>query len=176
MYAPVPVYEFCTTTSWSECRFYNSFINRKYFFVAKSTDNYINSFRLAGTSSYPPSFDSNTTFYKTQLYVTQPGNSRYLYQYSNVRTSSPNFASAIYPSTSTKAIQPSIFGSFLETYNTSMIVSVYMAGKKIYVSSRDYGEYRGSFIKVTFSGLTNLKGCSATLKTRTVNMDSPFYC
>ena len=57
-----------------------------------------------------------------------------------------------------------------------MIVSVYMAGKKIYVSSRDYGEYRGSFIKVTFSGLTNLKGCSATLKTRTVNMDSPFYC
>ena len=176
MYAPVPVNEFCTTTSWSYCRIYDSFINRKYFFVAKSTSSSISSFRISGTSSYPPAIDVATSFYNTLLYVTQPGNSRYLYSYSNARTSSPNFASAIYPQTNSKAIQPSMFGSFLETYNTSMIVSVYLPGRKIYSVSRDYGQYRGSFIKVSFSGLTNLKGCSATLKARPINMDAPFYC
>ncbi len=51
-----------------------------------------------------------------------------------------------------------------------------MAGKKMYSTSRNYGQYQGSFIKVTFSSLTNLKGCSATLKARPVNMDFPFYC
>lgn len=54
-------------------------------------------------------------------------------------------------------------------------MSVYLAGKKLY-ASRNYGQYQGAFIKVTISGLTNLKGCSATLKTRPINMDSPFFC
>lgn len=57
-----------------------------------------------------------------------------------------------------------------------MIVSVYLPGKKFYANSINYGHYRGSFFKVTFSGLTNLKGCSATLKNRPINMDTPLMC
>jgi hypothetical protein len=176
MYAPVPVYEFCTTTSWSQCRFYDSFINRKYFFVAKSASSSISTFRITGTSSYPPAFDASSSFYNTLLYVTQPSNSRYLYSNSNPRTASPNLASVIYPQTNSRSINPSMFGSFLETYNTSMIVSVNFPSRTIYSVFRDYGQYRGSFIKVSFTGLTNLKGCSATLRNRPINMDAPFYC
>jgi len=69
-----------------------------------------------------------------------------------------------------------MFGSFLQAYNSSIIISANMAGKKIYSNKINYGQYRGSLIKVTISGLTNLKGCSATLKARPINMDSPFYC
>jgi len=176
MLAPVPVSEFCTTTSWSECRVYDTFINRRFFFVAKSDSNSISNFRIAGTSSYPPAIDQDTGFHDTLLYVTQPVHSRYLFGYSNPRTSSPNLASIMSQSTSTKVIQPSMFGSFLETYNSSIIVSAYLPGRKIYSNSRTSGPFRGSHIKVTFTGFTNLKGCSATLKARPISLDSPFYC
>lgn len=176
MYAPVPVQEFCSTSSWSECRIYDSFINRRYFFVARSTSGSISSFRITGTSLFPPSFDFSTSFYNTLVYVSEPSNNRYQYSHTNARTSSPSLSSVITPSTSTRTIVPSMFGSFLETYNTSIVLSVSIVGKRIYSNSRDYGQYRGSFFKVTFTGLTNLRGCAATLRNRPINMDSPFYC
>ena len=174
MYAPMPVTAFCSNGAFSFCRIYDSFITRRYFVVTKSTSNYISSWTISGsTAAFPPSFDASNTFYNTLLYVTQPTYSRYLSSYSNSRS---NFNSIISPSTNTKAIQPSMFGSFLETYNSSIIVSVYLAGKKLYANSRNYGQYQGDYIKVTISGLTNLKGCASTLKTRPINMDSPLIC
>jgi hypothetical protein len=113
MYAPVPTQDFCNNWSWSVCRFYDQFINRRYFFVAKSTSSSIASFRIQGNSAFPPSRDSATGFYDTLLYMTDVGNSRYYYQYSNARTSSPNLPSVMSPSTNTKDIKPSMFGSFL---------------------------------------------------------------
>ncbi len=173
MYAPKPVSEFCSSASFSECRAYDTFINRKYFFVAKSASSSISSWNIAGTSAFPPSVDNTNTNYQTLIYITDPTYSRYLSSYSNSRSA---LSSIISPSTGTKSIQPSMFSSLLETYNSSIIASVYLAGKKLYSNTRNYGSYRGSFMKVTFSGLTNLKGCAATLKTRPINLDFPLYC
>lgn len=174
MYAPMPVTSFCNSGSFSYCRVYDQFINRRYFVVTKSTSSSISSWTFSGASAaFPPSFDASSSFYNTLLYVTQPSYSRYLSSYSNSRST---LNSIISPSTNTKAIQPSMFGSFLETYNSSIVVSVYLGGKKFYAYTRNYGQYQGSFIKVTFTSFTNLKGCSASLKSRPINMDSPLLC
>ena len=169
----MPVTSFCNSGSYSYCRVYDSFINRRYFVITKSTSNYISAWTFSGSAAFPPSFDISNTFYDTLLYVTQPSYSRYLSSYSNSRSS---LNTIISPSTNTKSIQPSMFGTFLETYNSSIVVSVYLSGKKLYANNRDIGQYKGSYIKVTFTGFTNLKGCSVTLKNRPINLDHPLFC
>jgi hypothetical protein len=70
MYAPQPSTDFCTTNSWSYCRIYTSFVNRRFYFVAKSTSSGTSSFRITGTTNFPPSIDFTSTNYPTLLYWT----------------------------------------------------------------------------------------------------------
>jgi len=57
-----------------------------------------------------------------------------------------------------------------------MTVAVSLSGKTLYSFLRNTGQYRGSFVKVTFTSLSTLTGCSATLQNRDNNIDYPFIC
>lgn len=70
MYAPVPVASFCNSGSFTHCRIYDSFINRRYFMVAKSSSGWISSWTIAGTSGFAPTLDADSNYYDTLLYVT----------------------------------------------------------------------------------------------------------
>jgi hypothetical protein len=51
-----------------------------------------------------------------------------------------------------------------------------MNGKTLYAKSMNYGAYRNSYIKITFSGFTSIFGCGVTLRNRARSLQSPFLC
>ena len=54
--------------------------------------------------------------------------------------------------------------------------SVNLNGKTLYSNKRNYGQYQGSFMRLTMSGFSSLFGCGATLSNRLASLTAPFYC
>jgi len=136
--------------------------------------------RWNGTCNQPYSHDSSSSFYTTYIgWGPSTADNRYYHVYTrNIGTS---YLSASTPSTS---ITPPIYGSNLGVtissvpsgHPTSLTLAVNLNGKTIYSSSATYGQYRGSFIKLTLSGFSSLFDCGATLRNRPRSLDNPFYC
>ena len=107
-----------------------------------------------------PSDDKNNG-YNTR-YIAWAHPTSYYYTHSNSITRSTSLT----PSTPAQGITESLFGSALDSQASGFIITVNMNGRTLYRYKTDYGEYRGSFIKVLMSGFTNIYGCGVTLKNR----------
>ena len=151
------------------CRAYTSFISRTYYIVAQYSGSTY-TIRLADNTYYPPSVDSSSSYY-TWLINYGVQNARYYHTWSSSHSSGQ-----IYPATATYALSPTLYGSTLSGYPSAYIVSANLNGKTLYSNRRNYGEYQGSFIRLTLSGFTSLFGCGATLSNRLTSLSSPFYC
>ena len=51
-----------------------------------------------------------------------------------------------------------------------------MNGKVLYSYKRDYGEYVGSFMRLTITGFSSLYAVGVTLSNRPFSRESPFFC
>jgi hypothetical protein len=135
--------------------------------------------RWNGTCVQPISDDYSSSYFTTYVGWGPSTDTRYYHVYTrNIGTS------YLSPSTPSYNIIPSIYGNNLgitlsgtpSGYPTSLIFAVNLNGKTIKSSSITYGQYRGSFIKLTLSGFSSLYSCGATLKNRPRSLDNPFYC
>lgn len=133
--------------------------------------------RLNGTVNFPLTVDSATSYMRTTMYWTDTGALDYYYaDYSNAQTSSPNIPAYLNPLSPSININPSLTGSLLSGYRTSMTMNVYMAGFTLYSKFINYGQMQGSFIKVTLPGFSTLRGCSVMMNGRPRSMLAPFIC
>jgi hypothetical protein len=147
--------------------------------VATSTSSSISYMRFNGTCYQPISDDFSSSYFTTYIGWTPSTDNRYYHVYTrNIGTG------YLSPSTPAYSITPSIYGSDLgislsgtpSGYPTSLTLSVNLNGKTIQSSSITYGQYRGSFMKLTLSGFSSLYNCGATLKNRPRSLSDPFYC
>lgn len=168
MYMPKPVTSFCQYSSFSYCRVYDSFVNRRYFVVARwsGTTTIV---RFNGTVYFPPADDAASSFYSTYIGWTETSNERYHHIWSTTRSTS-----ILSPSTPAYSYKPVMFGSNLKGYPSTFLVSINMNGNTLY--KRGEGQYEGSFIRLQMNGFTSLYGCSATLSNRPLSFSHPFYC
>ena len=176
VYALRPTTNYCDESGYfSQCRVYDSFMNRRYFVVARSSQT-TSIVRLNGTAYFPPSEDASSSFFNTLIYWTDTTNYYYIATYNNDQLSSPNVPNYLSPTSPTNDLKPSIFGSLLYTYKSSIVIGINMNGKNLYSKTTTLGGNRNSFIKVTLSGFTSLYGCAASLKNRPRSLSSPFIC
>jgi len=124
--------------------------------------------------------DFKTSFFTTYIgWGPATADNRYYHVYQ--RNIDSTYLSA---STPAYSATPPIYGSNLGVtlsgtpsgYSTSLTLAVNLNGKSIYSSSINYGQYRGSFMKLTLSGFSSLYNCGATLKNRPKSLPNPFYC
>jgi hypothetical protein len=90
--------------------------------------------------------------------------------------SSSHSTSIMYPAVPSYGIDPTLYGSNLNGHTSGFMFSINLNGKTLYSNKRNYGEYQGSFIRLTLSGFTSLFGCAATLTDRLASLNAPFYC
>ena len=168
MYMPKPVTGFCSYSSFSYCRVYDSFVNRRYFVVAQWSGT-TTTVRFNGTVYFPPADDLLSSFYGTYIGWTETSSERYYHIWSTTRSTS-----ILSPSTPAYSYKPVMFGSNLKGYPSTFLVSVNMNGNTLY--KRSQGHYEGSKIHLQMNGFTSLYGCSATLSNRPFSFSHPFYC
>ena len=161
----------CTSgNGYNTCRAYTSFINRKYYLVAERASNSIRTIRLTDTTNFPPSDDDNSGFYNYDISWAARDDRRYYSIWDSSRSS------ILSPSTPSYGINPTLYGSSLSGYQSGFIFSVNLNGKTLYSNKRNYGQYQGSFMRLTMSGFSSLFGCGATLSNRLASLTAPFYC
>ena len=170
MYMPKPVNAFCQYSSFSYCRVYTNFINRRYYVVAQWSGT-TSAIRFNGTAYFPPADDQASSFYSTYIGWTDTGSEYYRHIWSTTRSTS-----ILSGDTPTYSYTPAIFGSDLSGYSSTFLVSVNMNGKTLYSNKRDYGHFKGSFLRLTMSGFTEIYGCGVTLSNRPHSLTHPFYC
>ena len=169
MYAPKPISSFCENGNYYECRVYTSFINRKYYLVARRAAT-TTTIRFTGTAYFPPADDVSSSYYKTYIGFTYTNDRRYYHIWENTRSG------VLIPSTPTYSYKPMMFGWNLRDYSSGFLISVNMNGRTLYSKARDYGEFQGSYLKLVMSGFTSLFGCGVTLSNRPFSFYEPFYC
>lgn len=167
--APQPTQGMCNS-GFLVCRAYTSFINRRYIIVAQYSG-YTYTIRLADNTYYPPSKDAASGYYAWTINYGDPSQVRYYHTWTSSHSSG-----GIYPSNPSTAVQPSLYGTTLNGYPSAFMFYANLNGKTLYSNKRNYGEYQGSFIRLTINGLTSLFGCGATLANRLFSLSAPLYC
>lgn len=145
-------------------------MNRKYF-IAAQISAYTYTIRLTATSNFPPSTDYSSSYYGIYVGYFYPPETRYYHIYTTSRSTS-----IMYPATASYGLNPTLYGTTLSGYPSGYLVSANLNGKTLYSNKRNYGEYQGSFIRLTYSGFSSLFGCGATLSNRLYSLSAPFYC
>ena len=169
MYYPQPTASFCNS-GFSVCRVYTSFVNRRYFVVAtySGTTSVV---RFSSTIKVAPADDASAGFYNVYVaYGTNSGN-RYYGIYS--ATLGNSYVSGATP---TYSYSTGLYGSNLFGLPSQLVISANLAGVSLYNWRTDYGQFQGSYIKFTLTGLTSLYGCGATLSNRPYSFTAPLFC
>jgi len=156
-YSPKFTQSICNTASFIICRAYNSFYSRRYFLVAQTNGNayYMT---LSATLTFPQSREYSGAYYITYMGWTYNGFGYYYCQ----RTDTLD-GSYLTASTPTIGYSPSIYGSNLNGYSTSMTISVNLNGYPFYSNQRSQtnNPFSGSFMLLTMSGFSTINGCGA---------------
>lgn len=167
---PIPSSSFCSS-GYLYCRTYTSFMNRRYYIVAQVSGS-TNIIRFNLAAYYPPSVDYNSNYYTRYVGIGQPGDNYYYRKYSSSR------GMILYPaSTGTNyQVDSTLYGTTLSGRQSGFIISADLSGKKLYSNKATYGQYQGSFIRVSFNGFSDLSACGATLSNRLFSIPAPLYC
>lgn len=169
MNAPQPTTGMCNS-GFVYCRPYTSFISRRYYLVAQISAN-VYTVRFSDNAYFPPSTDSNSGYYEWVIGYAHPSEIRYYHTWSTTRSTG-----IMYPAQPSYGVDPLLYGTTLSGYPSSYIFSINLNGKTLYSNKRNYGEYQGSFIRLTYSGFSSLFGCAATISNRLFSLNSPLYC
>jgi hypothetical protein len=165
---PQPLTSFCANSNFIDCRVYQSFLNHRYYLVAKS-NLHTNIMTFSGTVIFTASRDNSASYYNSYYAWSIAG------YYYDVYNSVFNKA---YISDSSKALAyiPTMYGNDLATYPTSFIFTINANGFTLYSNKLTYGQQKSSFIRLTLTGFTSLFGCGVSLSNRVRSFTSPFYC
>ena len=172
MYAPMPAASMCNNGNYYYCRVYTQFHSRRYYLVARSSTT-TNAFRFSGNYLMPQADDTSSQYYYTYIgyAYSEAGNLYYRHTWGSTRSTG-----VLVPSTPTYSYTPSLYGTNLYGFESGFIISCNMNGRTLYSNTREYGQYEGSFLRLTMSGTNNLYGCGVTLSNRPISLDAPFYC
>lgn len=167
-YAPVP-FNYCNS-SFTQCRTYTSFINRRYYMIAQWGGS-TGSIRLQGNTNFPPSDDNLASYYSQYWGVSYYPEIRTVFNRASSRDSS-----IISPTNPGSSISATIYGSTLAGLPSGYLFSINLNGRTLFSNQRNFGEYQGSFIRLILSGFTSLFGCGATISNRLSSISAPLYC
>jgi hypothetical protein len=156
-YYPKPNQNACNNSNYVACRAYSSFINRRYFLVARY-NGYTRTMIFNYAAAFPDSKDQANSFYKYYIGWTAGGFSWYYSIHST--TANPDYLS---PATPSYGVDVPIYGSFLRTYASPYVLSVDLNNKHLYSNQRTVGPFIGSFIQLQASGFSAIFGCGAYL-------------
>ena len=157
-------------SSGAYCRVYTSYINRRYYIVAQHSGSTY-TVRFSDNTYFAHSVDASSSYYDWYIGYAHPSELRYYHTWSSSRSTS-----IMYPATPSYGLNPTLYGSTLNGYTSGFLFSINLNGKTLYSNKRNYGEYQGSFIRLTMNGFTSLFGCAATLTNRLFSLSAPFYC
>lgn len=143
---PIPVFSFCSSSDYYECRVYSNLI---YVVVAKLKSTTASTFSITQGSEqlyYPPSVSSNASF-NGFIYVGTTTWSRSVV----ISRSTSNLAAI---SSNTFIVQSDKYGSNRAGYNTNLLITMSTNG----ITLSNYTT-TGSQIVITFSGVTQSSNC-----------------
>lgn len=174
-YSPQFSQSICNSGTYAICRAYNDFYSRRYFLVVQYSG-YTYSMNLVGNLNFPQSKEYSSSYYTTYIGWTGSGFSYYYNTWSG--TLNQGYLSEATP---TISYSPSLYGSNLNGYQTSMSISISLSSVgyfNFYSNQRTQGAFMGSFIRLTMSGFSSIYGCGAFLWSSSIPtwLNNGLYC